>query len=185
MIARHLGRRLIVTDTASGHHGIATALACAKLGLECKIFMASKDMEQQHSKGQLMKLLDTQVEGVNGQFKDAASEAVRTWVGNLEESYRLTGTAAPRPGPTMVRQSQSVIGRETRRQALEKWGGKPDALVACVGTGSNALGLFHKFIGDSEVRLVGVEAGEWKTRVDSELGNSGSLSWSHDLSSSR
>ncbi|KAK4284407.1 hypothetical protein QN277_001245 [Acacia crassicarpa] len=160
MIARRIGRKLVVAATASGHHGIATASACAKLGLDCKIYMAAKDLEQQHSNVQLMTLLGAQVEGVNGQFKDAASEAVRTWVGNMEESYHLTGMAVgPHPCPTMVRHFQSVIGRETRRQALDKWGGKPDALVACVGTGSNALGLFHEFIGDSEVRLVGVEAG--------------------------
>lgn len=104
--------------------------------------------------------MDMQVEAVNGSFKDAASEAIRNWVGNLENSYHLTGTAVgPHPCPTMVREFQSVIGKETRRQALERWGGKPDALVACVGTGSNALGLFHEFIGDANVRLVGAEAG--------------------------
>ncbi|XP_054787735.1 tryptophan synthase beta chain 1-like [Prosopis cineraria] len=160
MIAKRIGRKLVVTATASGDHGLATASACAKLGLDCKIFMATKDMEQQQPNVQLMNLLGAQVEGVNGQFKDAASEAIRDWVGNMEGSYHLTGTAVgPHPCPTMVRYFQSVIGRETRRQALEKWGGKPDALVACVGTGSNALGLFHEFIGDADVRLVGVEAG--------------------------
>ncbi|XP_028787515.1 tryptophan synthase beta chain 1-like, partial [Neltuma alba] len=160
MIAKRIGRKLVVTATASGHHGIAAASACAKLGLDCKIFMAAKDMEQQQSNVQLINLLGAQVEGVDGQFKDAASEALRSWVGKVEESYHMMGTAVgPHPCPTMVRHFQSVIGRETRRQALEKWGGKPDALVACVGTGSNALGLFHEFIGDSEVRLVGVEAG--------------------------
>lgn len=100
-----------------------------------------------------------QVEAVNGSFKDAASEAFRNWVGHLENSYHLTGTAiGPHPCPTMIREFQSVIGKETRKQAFEKWGGKPDVLVACVGSGSNALGLFHEFIEDGDVRLVGVEA---------------------------
>ena len=99
------------------------------------------------------------MEGVNGQFKEAAAEAFRSWVSNMEGSYHLTGTAVgPHPCPTIVRHFQSVIGRETRKQALEKWGGKPHALIACVGTGSNALGLFHDFVGDSDVRLIGVEA---------------------------
>lgn len=101
-----------------------------------------------------------QVKVVDGSFKDAMSEAIRNWVGNLEHSYFLTGTAVgPHPCPTMVREFQSVIGKETRKQAMEKWGGKPEVLVACVGTGSNALGLFHEFIGDEDVRLIGVEAG--------------------------
>lgn len=97
---------------------------------------------------------------MDGSFKDAMSEAIRNWVENLESSYFLTGSAVgPHPCPTMVREFQSVIGKETRKQAKEKWGGKPEVLVACVGTGSNALGLFHEFIGDEDVRLIGVEAG--------------------------
>lgn len=97
---------------------------------------------------------------MDGNFKDATSEAIRKWVGHLENSYYLSGSVVgPHPCPTMVREFQSVIGKETRRQAMEKWGGKPDVLVACVGSGSNALGLFHEFVEDKEVRLVGVEAG--------------------------
>lgn len=101
-----------------------------------------------------------QVEAVKGSYKDAASEAFRNWVGELDRKYHLTGSAVgPHPCPTMVREFQSVIGKETRKQAREKWGGKPDVLVACVGTGSNALGLFHEFINEKEVRMIGVEAG--------------------------
>ncbi|KAL1317033.1 hypothetical protein HN51_069149 [Arachis hypogaea] len=160
MIAKRMGRKSVVTATAAGQHGIATAAACAKLGLECTVFMAAKEMEKESSNVQLMKLLGAKVEGVNGSFKDAASEAFRCWVGEMENSYHLTGSAVgPHPCPTMVREFQSVIGRETRKQALEKWGGKPDVLVACVGTGSNALGLFHEFLEDKDVRLIGVEAG--------------------------
>lgn len=100
-----------------------------------------------------------QVEAVEGTFKDASSEAIRGWVGNLETSYYLTGTVVgPHPCPSMVREFQSVIGKETRKQAMEKWSGKPDVLVACIGSGSNALGLFHEFIEDEDVRLIGVEA---------------------------
>ncbi|KAJ1384329.1 Tryptophan synthase, beta chain [Sesbania bispinosa] len=159
MIAKRMGRKSIITSTGSGQHGLATAAACAKLALECTVFMAAKDMDRQFSNVRLMKLLGAQVECVNGSMKDAASEAFRCWVGDLENSYHLTGSAVgPHPCPTMVREFQSVIGKETRMQAWEKWGGKPDVLVACVGTGSNALGLFHEFIPDRDVRLIGVEA---------------------------
>ena len=103
--------------------------------------------------------LHMQVKCIDGSFKDATSEAIRSWVGNLETSYYLAGTAVgPHPCPTMVREFQAIIGKETRKQAMEKWGGKPDVLVACVGTGSNALGLFHEFLRDEDVRLIGVEA---------------------------
>ncbi|GAU31596.1 hypothetical protein TSUD_54200 [Trifolium subterraneum] len=149
MIAKRIGLKSVVTATGSGQHGLATASACAKLGLQCTVFMAAKDMERQSSN----------VEVVDGCFKDASSEAFRCWVGDLENSYHLTGSAVgPHPCPTMVREFQSVIGKETRKQALEKWNGKPDVIVACVGTGSNALGMFHEFIYDTDVRLVGVEA---------------------------
>ncbi|MED6192936.1 hypothetical protein PIB30_014506 [Stylosanthes scabra] len=159
MIAKRMGRNTVVTATASGQHGIATAAACAKLGLDCTVFMALKEMEKECSNVKLMKLLGATVEGVNGSYKDAASEAFRSWVGDMEKSYHLSGSAVgPHPCPTMVREFQSVIGRETRKQALEKWGGKPDVLIACVGTGSNALGLFHEYLHDMDVRLIGVEA---------------------------
>ncbi|CAJ2651001.1 unnamed protein product [Trifolium pratense] len=159
MIAKRIGLKSVVTATGSGQHGLATASACAKLGLECTVFMASKDMDRQSSNVRLMKLLGGKVEAVNGSFKDASSDAFRCWIGDLENSYHLTGSAVgPHPCPTMVREFQSVIGKETRKQALEKWDGKPDVVVACVGTGSNALGMFHEFIYDTDVRLVGVEA---------------------------
>ncbi|CAL5195168.1 unnamed protein product [Lathyrus oleraceus] len=160
MIAKRIGRKSVVTATGSGQHGLATAAACAKLGLECTVFMAAKDMDRQSSNARLMKLLGARVEGVHGSFKDASSEAFRYWVEDLENSYHLTGSAVgPHPCPTMVREFQSVIGKETKKQALEKWGGKPDVIVAYVGTGSNALGIFHEFISDTDVRLIGVEAG--------------------------
>ncbi|GMH05330.1 hypothetical protein Nepgr_007170 [Nepenthes gracilis] len=159
MLAKRLGRRSIIAPTGAGQHGVATAAACAKLSLDCTIFMGSQDMERQSSNVLLMKLLGAQVKVVDGKFKDATSEAIREWVGNLETSYYLPGSAVgPHPCPTIVREFQSVIGKETRRQAMEKWGGKPDVLLACVGSGSNAVGLFHEFVGDEDVRLIGVEA---------------------------
>lgn len=159
MIAKRIGRKSVITATGSGHHGLATAAACAKLALECTVFMAAKDMDRQSSNVRLMKLLGAKVEAVNGCFKDASSEAFRCWVGDLENSYHLSGSAVgPHPCPTMVREFQSVIGKETRKQAWKKWGGKPDIIVASVGTGSNALGIFHEFLSDTDVRLIGVEA---------------------------
>lgn len=159
MIAKRMGRKTISCATGAGQHGVATAAACAKLGLECIVFMGTADMEKQASSVTFMKLLGAQVKGVEGSFKDASSEAIREWVGNLESVYYLTGTVVgAHPCPSMVREFQSVIGKETRRQAMEKWGGKPDVLLACIGSGSNALGLFHDFIGDEHVRLIGVEA---------------------------
>ncbi|KAK7858056.1 tryptophan synthase beta chain 2 [Quercus suber] len=143
MIAKRLGRKYVVAATGAGQHGVATAAACAKLSLQCTIFMGTKDMEKQSSNLVLMKLL------------------------GAESSYYLTGTVVgPHPCPSMVREFQSVIGKETRRQAMEKWGGKPDVLVACVGSGSNALGLFHEFIKEKDVRLIGVEAGGFGLESD-------------------
>ncbi|KAI8525157.1 hypothetical protein RHMOL_Rhmol13G0207000 [Rhododendron molle] len=160
MLAKRMGLKSIITATGAGQHGVATAAACAKLSLECTILMGSLDMERQSSNVVLMNLLGAKVKVVEGNFKDACSEAVREWVGNLDTSYYLAGTAVgPHPCPTMVREFQSIIGKETRKQAMEKWGGKPDVLVACVGTGSNALGLFHEFLKDEDVRLIGVEGG--------------------------
>ncbi|KAJ9169061.1 hypothetical protein P3X46_020533 [Hevea brasiliensis] len=159
MIAKRMGMKSVVAATGAGQHRVATAAACAKLSLECTVFMGTSDMEKQSSNVLLMKLLGTEVKGVEGNFKDASSQAIREWVGNLQTTYYLTGTiVGPHPCPSMVREFQSVIGKETRRQAMEKWGGKPDVLLACVGSGSNALGIFHEFIGDEDVRLIGVEA---------------------------
>ncbi|XAR53774.1 Tryptophan synthase [Bertholletia excelsa] len=158
MLAKRLGRKSVVAATGAGQHGVATAAACAKLGLECTIVMGNLDMDRQSSTVISMKLLGAQVKCVEGSFKEATSEAIRTWVGDLENSYFLAGTAVgPHPSPSMVREFQSIIGKETRKQAVEKWGGKPDVLVACVGSGSNALGLFHEFLKDEDVRLIGVE----------------------------
>ncbi|XP_059624008.1 tryptophan synthase beta chain 1-like [Cornus florida] len=159
MLAKRMGLNSIVAATGAGQHGVATAAACAKLSLDCTIFMGNLDIERQPSNVRLIKLLGAQVKSVDGNFKDATSEAIRCWVGNLESSYYLSGsTVGPHPCPSMVREFQSVIGKETRKQAMEKWGGKPDVLIACVGGGSNALGMFHEFIGDEDVRLIGVEA---------------------------
>ncbi|XP_075112086.1 tryptophan synthase beta chain 1 [Nicotiana tabacum] len=160
MLAKRMDCKNIIAATGAGQHGVATAAACAKLSLECTVFMGSLDMERQPSNVLLMKHLGAKVKSVKGSFKDAVSEGIRSWVNNLETSYFLAGAAiGPHPCPTMVREFQSVIGKETRKQAMDKWGGKPDVLVACVGSGSNALGLFHEFIEDEDVRLIGVEAG--------------------------
>ncbi|KAL0535178.1 hypothetical protein IC582_029502 [Cucumis melo] len=159
MIAKRMGRKSVVAATGAGQHGVATAAACAKHDLDCTIFMGSEDINKQSSNVLLIKLLGAKVKSVEGNFKDASSEAIREWVGNLETSYYLTGTVVgPYPCPAMVREFQSVIGKETRRQAKEKWGAKPDVLLACIGSGSNALGLFHEFINEKDVRLIGVEA---------------------------
>ncbi|XP_013600716.1 PREDICTED: tryptophan synthase beta chain 1-like [Brassica oleracea var. oleracea] len=159
MIARRFGCSRVVVATGAGQHGVATAAACAKLSLECTVFMGTTDIEKQSSNVLSMKLLGAQVSSLEGTFQDASSEAIRNWVENLETTYYLSGTVVgPHPSPVMVREFQSVIGKETRKQAKRLWGGKPDVLVACVGSGSNALGLFHEFVGDEDVRLVGVEA---------------------------
>ncbi|XP_055807732.1 tryptophan synthase beta chain 1-like isoform X2 [Solanum dulcamara] len=160
MLAKRMGCKNVVASTGAGQHGVATAAACAKLSLDCTIFMGSLDMERQPSNVLLMNHLGAKVKSVKGSFKDAASEGIRNWVNNLETSYFLAGAAiGPHPCPTMVREFQSIIGKETRKQAMDKWGRKPHVLVACVGSGSNALGLFHEFIQDEDVRLIGVEAG--------------------------
>nr|AYM45644.1 tryptophan synthase [Strobilanthes cusia] len=159
MIAQRMGRTSIVAATGAGQHGVATAAACAKLGLECTVFVGNVDMARQPHNVLLMKHLGAEVKSVKGMFKDATSEAIRNWVCDLDRGYLLAGAAVgPHPLPSMVREFQAVIGKETRRQAMEKWGGKPDAVVACVGSGSNALGIFHEFVRDEDVRLIGVEA---------------------------
>ncbi|XP_042478124.1 tryptophan synthase beta chain 1-like [Macadamia integrifolia] len=158
MVAKRIGLRNVVAATGAGQHGVATAAACARLDLDCIVYMGTVDMEKQPQKVMSMKLMGAQVRSVDGNFKDASSEAIREWVGNLETNYYLSGTVVgPHPCPSMVREFQKVIGKETRKQAIERWGGKPDVLVACVGSGSNALGLFHEFMEDEDVRLIGVE----------------------------
>ncbi|KAK9714937.1 hypothetical protein RND81_06G132000 [Saponaria officinalis] len=159
MLAKRMGRTTVVTATGAGQHGVATAAACAKLGLHCIVVMGCLDIERQTSNVKLMQLLGAQVKSVDGTFKDASSEAFREWVTNLDTSYHLpTSVIGPHPCPTMVREFQSIIGKEVRKQGMEKWGGKPNVLIACVGGGSNAMGLFHEFTNDKDIRLIGVES---------------------------
>ncbi|KAI3741059.1 hypothetical protein L1987_58726 [Smallanthus sonchifolius] len=160
ILAKRMGRKRVITATSAGHHGVAAAAVCAKFSLDCTVFIGTKDMLRKPSNVQLMELLGAQVKPVDGSFQAAASESTKEWINNLETGYYLAGTAVgPHPIPTMVREFNSVIGKETRKQAMEKWGGIPDVLVACVGTGCNALGLFHEFVGDKSVRMIGVEGG--------------------------
>ncbi|MBA0568867.1 hypothetical protein Golob_006333 [Gossypium lobatum] len=159
MIVKWMGRKSIVAAIGARQHGVATAVACTNLSLDCTIFMGATDMEKWTSNVLLIKHPGAEVEVVDGTFKDASSKAVKAWLGNLETKYYLVGTTlGPHPCPNMVREFQSIIGKETRKQAMEKWGGRPDILVACIGSGSNALGLFHEFIKDEDVRLIAVEA---------------------------
>ena len=163
LLARRLGKRRIIAETGAGQHGVATATACAMLGLDCRIYMGTEDMRRQEPNVQRMRLLGAEVVGVTSgtcTLKDAVNEALRDWVTNVRGTHYIIGSAlGPHPYPLMVRTFQSVIGREARAQILERAGRLPDACVACVGGGSNAIGLFHPFIGDADVRLIGVEAG--------------------------
>ncbi|XP_010930641.1 tryptophan synthase beta chain 1 [Elaeis guineensis] len=162
LLAKRLGKERIIAETGAGQHGVATATVCARFGLQCIIYMGAQDMERQALNVFRMRLLGAEVRGVHSgtaTLKDATSEAIRDWVTNVESTHYILGSVAgPHPYPMMVRDFHAVIGKETRRQAMEKWGGKPDVLVACVGGGSNAMGLFHEFVDDSDVRLIGVEA---------------------------
>ncbi len=163
LLAVRMGKRRIVAETGAGQHGVATATACALLGLECHIYMGTDDMERQALNVFRMRLLGAKVMGVDAgsrTLKDAINEAMRDWVTNVNETYYLLGSVlGPHPYPLMVREFQSVIGREARAQMIELTGRLPDAIVACVGGGSNAMGIFDAFIDDANVRLVGVEAG--------------------------
>ncbi|MCO5334033.1 MAG: tryptophan synthase subunit beta [Pyrinomonadaceae bacterium] len=158
-----MGKRRIIAETGAGQHGVATATVCALFGLECVIYMGTEDMRRQEANVFRMKLLGADVKGValgSCTLKDAINEALRDWVSNISSSYYLLGSAlGPHPYPLMVREFQSVIGREAREQILEHEGRLPDLLAACVGGGSNAIGLFHRFLSDTDVRMVGVEAG--------------------------
>ncbi|GAU20498.1 hypothetical protein TSUD_130560, partial [Trifolium subterraneum] len=162
LLAKKLGKTRVIAETGAGQHGVATATVCARFGLECVVYMGALDMERQALNVFRMRLLGAEVRAVHSgtaTLKDATSEAIRDWVTNVETTHYILGSVCgPHPYPMMVREFQAVIGRETRKQALEKWGGKPDILVACVGGGSNAIGLFHEFIDDQDVRLIGVEA---------------------------
>lgn len=162
MLARRLGRTRIIAETGAGQHGVATATVCALFGLECIVYMGAKDIERQAPNVFRMKLLGAEVIPVTSgskTLKDAMNEALRDWVTNVHDTFYLIGTAAgPHPYPEMVRDFQSVIGRETREQMQAAEGRLPDSLVACIGGGSNAIGLFHPFLADTAVQMFGVEA---------------------------
>jgi tryptophan synthase beta chain len=163
LLARRIGKRRLIAETGAGQHGVATATVAALLGQKCEVFMGSEDVQRQSLNVFRMKLLGAEVRAVSSgscTLKDAINEALRDWVGDLEDTHYLVGsTMAAHPYPMMVRDFQSVIGRETRRQILRAEGRLPDYLVACVGGGSNAMGLFHPFVNDTNVKLLGVEAG--------------------------
>ena len=162
LLAKHMGKTALVAETGAGQHGVATAAAAARLGLECIVFMGAEDVERQSSNVRRMKLLGAEVrpdQSGTRTLKDAINEALRYWIAAQETTHYCFGTAAgPHPFPTLVRDLQSVIGRETRTQMLEKTGRLPDAVVAAVGGGSNAIGMFHPFVDDASVRIIGVEA---------------------------
>ena len=163
LLARRMGKSRIIAETGAGQHGVATASVCALLDLECEVYMGVEDMRRQALNVFRMELLGARVTPVDAgscTLKDAINEAMRDWVTNVENTHYLLGSVlGAHPYPTMVRDFQSVIGREARRQILELEGKLPDLLVACVGGGSNSIGLFYEFLGDEEVRMVGVEAG--------------------------
>ena len=163
LLARRMGKQRIVAETGAGQHGVATATACALLGLDCCIYMGAEDMRRQALNVVRMRLLGSEVRQVDAgsqTLKDAINEAMRDWVASVTDTYYLLGSAlGPHPYPLMVREFQAVIGREARRQILEQVGRLPDIVVACVGGGSNAIGMFDGFLEDTAVRLVGVEAG--------------------------
>ncbi|NLV20709.1 MAG: tryptophan synthase subunit beta [Syntrophomonadaceae bacterium] len=162
LLARRVGKTRVIAETGAGQHGVATATAAALLGMECEIFMGQEDTERQALNVYRMELLGAKVHTVTSgtrTLKDAVNEAMREWTGRVEDTHYVFGSVmGPHPFPTMVRDFQSVIGREVKQQMLEKEGRLPDAVIACVGGGSNAMGLFYDFIGDTEVRLIGCEA---------------------------
>jgi tryptophan synthase beta chain len=162
LLAQRMGKKRIIAETGAGQHGVATATVCARFGLECVVYMGIHDMERQALNVFRMRLMGAEVRPVEagtGTLKDATSEAIRDWVTNVETTHYILGSVAgPHPYPMMVREFQAVIGKETRTQAMEKWGGLPDILLACVGGGSNAIGLFHEFVNEPSVRLIGIEA---------------------------
>ncbi len=163
LLAKYTGKPRVIAETGAGQHGVASATVAARLGLECQVYMGAEDVERQKLNVYRMKLLGAEVipvESGTRTLKDALNEAMRDWVTNVDNTFYIIGTAAgPHPYPMLVRDFQAVIGREARQQCLAQTGRLPDALVACVGGGSNAIGLFHPFIGDETVRMIGVEAG--------------------------
>ncbi|MDO7925924.1 tryptophan synthase subunit beta [Pseudomonas sp. KFB-139] len=163
LLAKRMGKKRLIAETGAGMHGVATATVAARFGLPCVIYMGATDIERQQANVFRMKLLGAEIVPVTsgtGTLKDAMNEALRDWVTNVEDTFYLIGTVAgPHPYPAMVRDFQSIIGKETKAQMQEKEGRLPDSLVACVGGGSNAMGLFHPFLDDASVQIVGVEAG--------------------------
>ena len=163
LLAKRMGKKRIIAETGAGQHGVATATVCARFGLKCIVFMGKTDVERQAPNVFRMKLLGADVVSVTsgrGTLKDAMNEALRDWVTNIADTFYCIGTVAgPHPYPTMVRDFQSIIGTETKKQILEKEGRLPDSLVACIGGGSNAMGLFFPFLDDKDVKMFGVEAG--------------------------
>jgi tryptophan synthase beta chain len=162
LLAKRMGKRRIIAETGAGQHGVATATVCALLGLDCVVYMGVDDIERQKPNVFRMRLLGAEVCSVNSgsrTLKDAINEAMRDWVANTDSYYLLGSALGPHPYPTMVRDFQSVIGREARAQMLERTQRLPDVVIACVGGGSNAIGIFHPFIEDKDVQLLGVEAG--------------------------
>ncbi len=162
LLARHLGKRRVIAETGAGQHGVASATVAARLGMQCIVYMGSVDVTRQAPNVYRMKLLGAELRSVESgskTLKDALNEALRDWVTNVDDTFYIIGTVAgPHPYPMLVRDFNAVVGREARRQMMERTGKLPDALVACVGGGSNAIGLFHPFIDDTEVRMIGVEA---------------------------
>lgn len=163
LLAVRMGKKRIIAETGAGQHGVATATVCALLGLECEVYMGEEDIERQKLNVFRMKLLGAKVNAVSSgtkTLKDALNEAMRDWVTNVDSTHYIIGTAAgPHPYPYMVREFQRVIGDESRAQYFERYGKAPDAVIACVGGGSNAIGFFAGFYGDDETRMIGVEAG--------------------------
>ena len=163
LLAKYMGKKRVIAETGAGQHGVASATVAARLGLECHVFMGEEDIRRQALNVYRMKLLGAQVVSVTSgsrTLKDAMNEAMRDWVTNVDDTFYIIGTVAgPHPYPMLVRDFQSVIGREARAQSLAQYGKLPDALVACVGGGSNAIGLFHPFLQDESVAMYGVEAG--------------------------
>ncbi|HEV7640622.1 MAG TPA: tryptophan synthase subunit beta, partial [Gaiellaceae bacterium] len=162
VIAQRLGKRRIIAETGAGQHGVATATVCARFGLECIVYMGSEDMRRQAPNVERMRLLGAEVRPVEfgtRTLKEATSEAIRDWIANVDTTYYLIGSCVgPAPYPELVRELQRVIGREAREQILQVEGRLPETVVACVGGGSNAIGMFYDFVPDEDVRLIGVEA---------------------------
>ena len=163
LLARRMGKRRVIAETGAGQHGVATAAVCAMLGMECIVYMGEEDIRRQGLNVFRMKLMGAEVRPVttgSRTLKDAINEAIRDWVTNVQDTHYLLGSAVgPHPYPLMVREFQTVIGKETREQCLGQVGRLPDYVIACVGGGSNAIGIFHPFLEDEDVKLIGVEAG--------------------------